>query len=544
MPANTEIAKPVPSSGEQVTAAYPIVLRFKGMAPDLMHRFVLHDGRSGGDLSHVDLAATRENRVLHGRPDWHEKVKQRIHVLRHANHREEIRAQLAKHRIKAAKEILLDGPSDPWRPSKEGPMREGILTVHKSFFGGVGRLEWEAKKVEAFKQRALEFLKEHFPGDQLLYVVAHEDEEAYHLHFVVAVWHEKHSANRGRQMVLQPSANPLLANYEHAQDLAGMAFTGLGICRGERRAEARREARRKQEVVPPPRRHVPPSQWRSEQIVKGKATANRMIEDARAAAGAVTAGARPEAEKMVRKCRKRAIKDARRRNAAMQKAERAVQRQMAEAQSALVDTQSALVETRSEVSAQQVQIDRLVKKQGEIHTKALAVIAEKKAEFDSLRTRVREMKQEVVELSSQAEAERTQVTVLRAQVQAEGARVDAANVRYQALALGLRLFESRQIGWESLRPDEPRQLVWAPDGRKPTPLPKIVDDRLAPAKSLLELIIELICQILEALFAPRELAVVQDVKIIQQTRVELGLEPDMTIEDVLKRRAVEERPML
>ncbi|SFB16784.1 hypothetical protein SAMN05421688_3347 [Poseidonocella pacifica] len=57
MPANTEIVKPVPSSGEQVTAAYPIVLRFKGMAPDLMHRFVLHDGRSGGDLSHVDLAA-------------------------------------------------------------------------------------------------------------------------------------------------------------------------------------------------------------------------------------------------------------------------------------------------------------------------------------------------------------------------------------------------------------------------------------------------------------------------------------------------------
>ncbi|WP_417480573.1 plasmid recombination protein [Maricaulis maris] len=537
MPANTEIAKPVPSSGEQVTAAYPIVLRFKGMAPDLMHRFALHDGRSGGDLSHVDLAATRENRVLHGRPDWHKEVKQRIDDLRHANHREEIRAQLAKHRIKAAKEILLEGPSDPWRASKEGPMREGVLTVHKSFFGGVGRLAWDAEKVEAFKQRALEFLKEHFPGEQLLYVVAHEDEEAYHLHFVVAVWHEKHSANRGRQMVLQPSANPLLANYEHAQDLAGMAFTDLGICRGERRAEARREARRKQEVVPPPRCHVPPSQWRSEQIVKGKATANRMLGDARAAAGAVTAGARPDAEKMLRKCRKRAIKDARRRNAAALKAERATERQMAE-------MQDALVEKQSEVLVRQAQIDRLVKKQDEVNTKALAVIAEKKTEFDSLRTRLREMKQEVVELSTQAEAEQTQVTELRARVQTEGARVDAAKARYQALALGLRLFESRQIGWDSLRPDEPRQLVWVQDGRKPTPLPKVVDDNLAPAKSLLELIIELICQILEALFAPRELAVVQDVEIIQQARVELGLEPDMTIEDVLVRRAGEARPTL
>lgn len=92
--------------------------------------------------------------------------------------------------------------------------------------------------------------------------------------------------------------------------------------------------------------------------------------------------------------------------------------------------------------------------------------------------------------------------------------------------------------------DEPRQLVWAPDGRKPTPLPKVVDDNLAPAKSLLELIIELICQILEALFAPRELAVVQDVEIIQQARVELGLEPDMTIEDVLVRREGEAGPTL
>ncbi|MCA0851166.1 plasmid recombination protein [Salipiger thiooxidans] len=411
-------------------------------------------------------------------------------------------------------------------------MREGILTVHKSFFGGVGRLEWEAKKVEAFKQRALEFLKAHFPGDQLLYVVAHEDEEAYHLHFVVAVWHEKHSANRGRQMVLQPSANPLLANYEHAQDLAGMAFTDLGICRGERRAEARREARRKQEVVPPPRRHVPPSQWRSEQIIKGKATANRIIAEAGAAAVAVTAGARPDAEKTIRKCRKRAIKDARRRNVAMREAERVAERQMAE-------MQDALVEKQSEVSAQQAKIDRLVKKQDEVNTKALVAIAEKKAEFDSLRTRVREMKQEVVELSSQAETERTHVTELRAQVQAEGARGDAAKARYQALVLGLRLFERRQVRWESLRPDEPRQLVWAPDGRKPTPLPKVVEENLAPAKSLLELIIELICQILEALFAPRELAVVQDVEIIQQARVELGLEPDMTIEDVLVRRSGE-----
>ncbi|GGG66343.1 hypothetical protein GCM10011415_11400 [Salipiger pallidus] len=209
----------------------------------------------------------------------------------------------------------------------------------------------------------------------------------------------------------------------------------------------------------------------------------------------------------------------------------------------MVEMQGALVQKQSKVLAQQAQIDRPVKK-GEVNTKALVAIAEKKAGFDSLRMRVREMKQEVVELSRQAETERTQVTKLRAQVQAEGAWVDAAKVGCQALALGLWLFERHQIRWESRLPNEPRQFVWAPDGRKPTPLPKVVEDNLAPAKSRLELIIELICQILEALFAPRELAVVQDVVVVQQARVELGLEAHMTIKDVLVRRAGEAMPAL
>lgn len=86
MPATTDIAKPVPPSGQQASTAYPIVLRFKGMMPALLHGFVLHDGRSGGDLSHVDLTVSQENRVLHGSPTWHEEIKQRIEHLRHANH--------------------------------------------------------------------------------------------------------------------------------------------------------------------------------------------------------------------------------------------------------------------------------------------------------------------------------------------------------------------------------------------------------------------------------------------------------------------------
>jgi hypothetical protein len=64
------------------------------------------------------------------------------------------------------------------------------------------------------------FLQTHFPDGQLRELTVHVDEESVHMHFAVAVWNEKVSQNRGRQRLLQPSANPLLADYEHAQDLA------------------------------------------------------------------------------------------------------------------------------------------------------------------------------------------------------------------------------------------------------------------------------------------------------------------------------------
>ena len=240
--------------------ARPVVLRFAGLSPQLLHRFTMHDRRRGGDVRHVNRAATGANRVLHGDPDWDAQLRVEIEQAREANHAQVIRARRAKGREKEAKELERQGPSDPWRASRTGPLREGILTAHKSYFGGAGRAAWDDEKAKHFKERALQFLRTHFPDDQLLYVSAHEDEESYHLHFTVAVWVTKTSANSGQQRMLQPSANPLLKRYEHAQDLAGEAFADLGLLRGEKRAAARRTARDKGEPLPVPKNWVPPSE--------------------------------------------------------------------------------------------------------------------------------------------------------------------------------------------------------------------------------------------------------------------------------------------
>lgn len=177
-------------------------------------------------------------------------------------------------------------------------MREGILTVNKSWFGGSGQAKWDPEKVRAFKQAALAFLRDHFPDDQLRYVSAHHDEEAFHIHFIVLVWKVRISKNRGRHRLIEAAANPLLASYEHAQDLIGEALQPLGICRGVRRAEERRHAKWSGLPAHPPRRHVPPSMYRQTEISEGRAEANRIVATARAEAKAMMAAAQKSTQQM------------------------------------------------------------------------------------------------------------------------------------------------------------------------------------------------------------------------------------------------------
>jgi len=358
----------------------PIVLRFKGLHPNNLGRFDMHDHRKGGDLSHVDLDVSGLNEVLHCEPNWQATIKAEVAEAKRNNFRERMEGLRKRGRKAERKDLIVEGESDPWRRcSGDGPLREGILTVNKEWFGGTGQAEWDAEKVAAFKKAAMEFLLEHFPDGQLRYANAHHDEEAFHIHFVVAVWTEKVTANRGRQLLLQASMNPLLQSYEHAQNLAGEAFTALGITRGERRAEARRVAKEAGEDVPKKRRHIPPSEWRANQQAAGHEKSNEIMEAAQSKAKEMVEDGRTVGKAGIRKSRKRAVKEARQRKEAatreVVKAERrreqeeraadAARKERADAEAALVTIEeksamSVQAAEEAEETLQQVKTDTVV----------------------------------------------------------------------------------------------------------------------------------------------------------------------------------------
>lgn len=319
----------------------------------------MHDKRTGGDLSHVRTDLSGLNTQLIGEADWIAQLHTDIALARDNNLEEEITARQRKGRHLEAEEVRARGTVDPWKFTREGPLREGILTVNKLWFGGTGSEEWDPARVEAFKKRGLEFLIAHFPDGQLRHVSIHEDEEAVHFHFVVAVWVEKTSQNRGRQWLLQPSANPLLANYEHAQDLAGEAFADLGIHRGERRAAAARQARDAGFDAPEPRRHVPPSEWRREQRLLAFKERNRICAEARAEAAATIADGTALAKATLKKSRKRAIAEATARKAEAERLALAAERARAQEEArAAVAREAWVAAEAARIAAEQAAADQ------------------------------------------------------------------------------------------------------------------------------------------------------------------------------------------
>lgn len=300
--------------------------------PRDLKRREMHDKRTGGDLTHIRTDLSHLNSQPIGEPDWIERLHAEIAVAMEHNHAEEIAARERKGRLKEAEKLRERGPVEPWKFTRGGPLREGIITVNKRWFGGTGHESWDHERVDAFKQRATEFLMEHFPDGQLREVNIDEDEEALHFHFMVAVWVEKISQNRGTQWLLQPSANPLFANYEHAQDLAGEAFLDLGIHRGERRAAAARQALEAGLEMPEPRKHVPPSEWRREQRRLALEDRDRIREKTRAEAAAIVDDGVALAKAAVKKTRKRSIKEAKARRAEADRQVAAAERDRARAE--------------------------------------------------------------------------------------------------------------------------------------------------------------------------------------------------------------------
>ena len=150
----------------------PIILRFEGLHPGDLGRFCMHNDRLGGDLSHVDIDATGRNEVLFGADDWKDTLRAEIDLAMRHNLEENVKALKAKSRKKEASARVERGLADPWQRCRHGPLREGILTVNKAWFGGTGHLDWDPEKVTAFREAAVAFLKQSFPDGQLRYASA------------------------------------------------------------------------------------------------------------------------------------------------------------------------------------------------------------------------------------------------------------------------------------------------------------------------------------------------------------------------------------
>lgn len=237
----------------------PIVLRFASIHPRDLGRIAMHGERRGGDLSHIDprdRAPRDDENVIIGKSGWVEELRREIQDTARRNKEEAVSALERKGLRKQALKRQGEGIKAPFRASKGGPLREAILTVDSSwFYDEAGRVQ--VQRVQDFYRLGVAFFEEHFPG-QVRHLRIDLDEGSPHFHAVLAPWADSRTKHGGRQRNLTPSAHPLLASYEAAQDAAGTHFSPLGLSRGSKDAAARRNARRTGAPPPPKRHHIPP----------------------------------------------------------------------------------------------------------------------------------------------------------------------------------------------------------------------------------------------------------------------------------------------
>ncbi|TNF16505.1 MAG: hypothetical protein EP320_01720 [Rhodobacteraceae bacterium] len=275
------------------TNAHPIALRFKEMFPYQLHRYDLHLQRKQREMDHVDHERTPLNRQLHGEDDWLESLKADIELARLQNLNQEVEGLQRTRGSNEAQKRLIEGPRDPWRDSKGGPLREFIITANKEWFEETSDsaklfdIREQAARERQFEARALKWLKSRF-GDMLVHARADRDETTFHIHGIIAPWHEKHSKRSGCQRLLQPSSHPLLKDYEKAQDDIGAFFAELGLVRGERRAEARRKAKEARKTdpsveIPKKRKHIPAHIWRADEELRLVSEARKLKADRKSA---------------------------------------------------------------------------------------------------------------------------------------------------------------------------------------------------------------------------------------------------------------------
>lgn len=251
---------------------YPVVLRFEGMMPADLAGYEAHRLRKGGDLGHVDRQRSGLNNRLLGPTDWAKQAQHEINQMAQEAFAAELEYHERRKDQKAIKKRLAEGPRNPWRASRHGPLREMILTANRDWFEDTddsGQLFDDKKKAgreKEFERLAVSWLQENF-GSDVIHARADRDEQAYHIHAVIMP--RTTVCKYGVECrQLQPSIHPMIRDYEAAQDSVGQHFAEIGLVRGERRKQAIRDALNNGKEPPAKRRHVRPSQWRQQEELR------------------------------------------------------------------------------------------------------------------------------------------------------------------------------------------------------------------------------------------------------------------------------------
>ncbi len=266
--------------GEEINKAdtrHPVVLRMAGLFPADLARYEAHRTRKGGDLGHVDETRSPLNRRLIGGEDWAQRAIEEIAEMRAENFANELEGLKKRRRRAEMTKRIVEGPKDPWRGTRHGPLREVIITAHQDWFASFDQDNMDDlfgdSREERFENAAVAWLKESF-GEDVIHARADLDEATYHIHAIVM---PRSETKDGRKM-LQPSVHPLIKDYEKAQDSVGEWFSELGLQRGERRKEALRVAVQKHREeqaangkakkapanLPEQVEHVSPREWREQ----------------------------------------------------------------------------------------------------------------------------------------------------------------------------------------------------------------------------------------------------------------------------------------
>ncbi|WP_375691444.1 plasmid recombination protein [Pseudooceanicola sp. LIPI14-2-Ac024] len=261
----------------QQNEKFRVVLRMRGMFPKDLAGYEAHRLRKGGDISHIDKTRSHLNRSFIGKETWAADAQDKIQEIRLQNFLDEVTALRKRKRKKDAERRLAEGPKDPWRATRHGPLREIILTANRAYFEDeVAEFFGENREAE-FQACAENWLRKEFKGD-IIHARVDRDETAFHVHAVLLPIERVEMTRTNKKtgetkviavrQMLQPSKHDLIKDYEQAQDSAGAAFSVVNLQRGERRAAVIRQARAAGQPLPKRRYHARTSEWRAEQELK------------------------------------------------------------------------------------------------------------------------------------------------------------------------------------------------------------------------------------------------------------------------------------